>query len=167
MCLELIWLSNGFYNTNETNTVHFMTHDKITKIPKDHTVTYACIVVDYRTQKSDPNRVRITVGGNLIKYPFDTYTPTANLVIAKLLWNSILSTKDAWYICINIKNMYLQTPMQRREYMKIKVKLFPPEFMKEYNLKEKVKNGFVYMEIRKGMYGLPQAGIFTNNLLRN
>jgi hypothetical protein len=31
---------------------------------------------------------------------------------------------------------------------------------------EKVPNGYVYMEIRKGMYGLPQAGIVTNKLLK-
>ena len=141
-----------------------MTYDKITNIPKDRTVTYARIVVNYRTQKSDPNRVIITVGGNLIKYLFDTYTPTADLVIAKLLWNSVLSTKGTQYICIDIQNMYLQTPMQRREYMKIKVELIPPKFMKEYNPKNKVKNGYVHMEIQKGLYCLPQVGILANKL---
>ena len=29
-----------------------------------------------------------------------------------------------------------------------------------------VKNGFVYLEIRKAIYGLPQAGILANKLLR-
>ena len=38
-------------------------------IPADRTITYAQVVVDYRPQKEDPNRVRITVGGNLINYP--------------------------------------------------------------------------------------------------
>ena len=128
-----------------------MTHDEVKKIPKDRRATYACIVMDYRTQKSDQNRVRITVEDNLLQYLFDTYTPTTDLVIAKLLWNSVLSTKDAQYICININNMYFQTPMQQREYMKIKVELIPLEFMKEYNLNEKFINRFVYMEIRKGM----------------
>ena len=50
--------------------------------------------------------------------------------------------------------------------MKIKAELIPPEFMKEYDLTSKIKNGYVYMEIRKGMYGLPQAGILANDLLR-
>eukprot|EP00957_Ditylum_brightwellii_P148741 11324479-Ditylum_brightwellii.AAC.1 len=35
-----------------------------------------------------------------------------------------------------------------------------------YHLHDKVHNGFVYMEIRKGMYGLPQAGKIANVLLR-
>ena len=30
----------------------------------------------------------------------------------------------------------------------------------------KVKNGYVYIEIQSGMYGLPQAGILANKLLK-
>ena len=69
MCKELGNISQGFGDTKGTNTVRFLTHAEIAKIPSDCTVTYARIVVDYRPQKDDPNRVRITVGGNLIDYP--------------------------------------------------------------------------------------------------
>ena len=62
--------------------------------------------------------------------------------------------------------MYLATPMERYEYMKIPVHLIPEEFMEACQLYYKVLNGFVYMEIRRGMYGLPQAGILANKLLR-
>ena len=38
------------------------------------------------------------------------------------------------------------------------VTLFPTEFVEHYNLKDLVdENGFIHMEIRGGMYGLPQA----------
>jgi hypothetical protein len=69
MCKELGRLAQGYSNTEGTNTIFFMTIDEIKQISKDRTVTYARIVVDYRPQKDDPNRVRITVGGNLIDYP--------------------------------------------------------------------------------------------------
>ena len=46
------------------------------------------------------------------------------------------------------------------------IKLIPQEFIDMYDLTSKVKNGFVYIEIQKGMYGLPQAGILTNKLLK-
>ena len=37
---------------------------------------------------------------------------------------------------------------------------------REYNLQEKVTaDGHVYVEIRKGMYGLPQAGLIAQELL--
>ena len=50
--------------------------------------------------------------------------------------------------------------------MRIPLHLIPNHFVKQYDLDNKSKNGYVYMEIRKGIYGLPQAGILANNLLR-
>ena len=71
MCIELGRLSNGYKDTKGTQTIHYMTHEEIKCIPGDIiTVTYARIVVDFRPQKTDPNRVRITVGRNLIDYPY-------------------------------------------------------------------------------------------------
>eukprot|EP00957_Ditylum_brightwellii_P079850 6072431-Ditylum_brightwellii.AAC.1 len=72
-----------------------MDKQQIKTIPDDGTVTYARIVVDHRHQKKDPNRVRITSGVNLINYPGDVATSTANLITTKLLWNSVLSTPGA------------------------------------------------------------------------
>lgn len=143
-----------------------MSHDEIKRIPKDRTVTYARIVVDYRPQKADPNRVRITVGGNLIDYPGELTTRTADMTTAKILWNSVLSTPNAEYACADVGNFYLATPMDRYEYMKIKADLIPDAFLDEYNLRNKIYKGFVYCEIRRGMYGLPQAGIIANQLLK-
>jgi hypothetical protein len=62
--------------------------------------------------------------------------------------------------------MYLATPMDRFEYMRIPVELIPEEFVLAYNLHQKVKNGHIFMQIEKGMYGLPQAGILANKILR-
>ena len=36
----------------------------------------------------------------------------------KMSLKSTLSTPDAQYACFDIKNMYLQTPMERTEYIK-------------------------------------------------
>ena len=69
-------------------------------------------------------------------------------------------------MCADARNFYLETPMERREYMRIRVELVPTAFMDKYNLHDKVKNGYIYMEIRRGMYGLPQAGILANTLLK-
>ena len=35
-----------------------------------------------------------------------------------------------------------------------------------YDLTAKFKNGYIYMEISRGMYELPQSGILANNLLK-
>ena len=76
-------------------SIFIMTHNEIRNIPQDRVVTYARLVVYFRPQKDDPNRVRITAGRNLIKYPGDLTTRTAYMTTAKILWNSILSTKGA------------------------------------------------------------------------
>jgi hypothetical protein len=48
--------------------------------------------------------------------------------------------------------------------MKIPIALLPDNIIEHYQLK--VLDGYVYMEICKGMYGLPQAGILANKLLK-
>ncbi len=43
---------------------------------------------------------------------------------------------------------------------------FPKDIIDHYGLLDKVLHGYVYIEICKGMYGLPQAGILANKLLK-
>ncbi len=88
------------------------------------------------------------------------------MVSSKILWSSVISTEGARFAGVDIKNMYLETPLDRFEYMKMPIALIPADIIAYYNLNKKVLDGYVYMEIRKGMYGLPQAGILTNKLLK-
>ena len=55
LCKELGCLAQDWDGSNGTDTIFFMSHDEIKKIPRDRTVTYVRIVVDYRPQKDDPN----------------------------------------------------------------------------------------------------------------
>ena len=48
--------------------------------------------------------------------------------------------------------------MTRYEYMLIPVTMTPPNIMEKYTLHDLVHNIMVLGEIRKGMYGLAQAG---------
>ena len=88
------------------------------------------------------------------------------MVSSKILWNSIISTKGARFAGADIKNMYLETPLDRFEYMKMPIALIPANIIAHYHLNKKVLDGYVCMDIRKGMYGLPQAGIRANKLLK-
>jgi hypothetical protein len=166
MCKELGHLANDWENEEGTKTIEFMSIDEIKEIPKGCIVTYARIVVDYCPQKKDPNQVRITVGGNLIDYPGEPTTRITDMITSKILWNSTLSTPNARYMCADMKNFYLCTPMDRPEYMKMKADLFPPKFMDKYKLHDKIYKGFIWIQIVQTMYGLPQAGILSNKLLR-
>jgi hypothetical protein len=50
--------------------------------------------------------------------------------------------------------------------MVINLSSLPQETIDKYNLMELAQDGKVYIEIQKGMYGLPQAGILANELLQ-
>ena len=127
---------------------------------------YGHIVVSYRPEKQDPNQVRLTVGGNRVNYPGDCGTPTTNMCTVKLLLNNIISTPGEKIMSINIKDFHLNNPMPRYEYMRLKLEDLPEDFIEEYNLRDKVtKDGYVNVDIRKGMYGLPQAEILVQELL--
>ncbi len=43
--------------------------------------------------------------------------------------------------------------------------LFPVWIKKQYNLDTHARDGFVFLEIRHAVWGLPQAGILANKLL--
>jgi hypothetical protein len=125
----------------------FIYYDSILKDGRKN-VTYTRICVNYRPEKEDPNRVRITVGGNRINYPFQCGTPTADMLLVKLLFNSIISTKGAKFMSLDIKDFYLNTPMERYEYMRMKFDDIPEDIIGQYGLREKVsKDSLVFVEI--------------------
>ncbi len=149
-----------------TNSIFVMTNNKIAPIPINQTITYARMVVNFFTQKADPHCIRITAVGNLINYLGELSTCTADLTTLKLMWNSVLSTEGAKYMCLDIKNFYLIAPLDRFKYMKMPLVLFPDWIKKQYNMDKYAYNGFVYLEMRRAIWGLPQAGILANKLLR-
>ena len=89
------------------------------------------------------------------------------MLVAKLLFNSTVSTKGAQFMTINISNFYLNSPLPCPEFIKIKLSNIPEEIINKYNLREKSTSaGHVYIVADKSMYGLPQAGLITNELLK-
>jgi hypothetical protein len=66
-----------------------------------------------------------------------------------------------------IKNYYLGTSLPQFEYMKMLLSHFPEEIVQKYNLHAIAVDGWVYIEIRKGMYGLKQAGLLAKQITTN
>ena len=83
----------------------------------------------------------------------------------KLLLNSVVSSMWTKFMTADVKNFYLNTPMDEPEYMKIPVRLVPDEIKVEYKVSEFEHAGYLYKEINKGMYGLAQEGLLENELL--
>jgi hypothetical protein len=154
--------SDSSQRVTGTNTIFFIHRNKI--LP-GQIATYAGLVCTFRPEKAEQNRTRLTVGGNLITdYTGETSTDTAGLELIKLHWLSVLSTKNAKYMTMDIGIFYLNTPLDRYECMQININNIPQEVIDEYKLYENnyVINGCVYVEIRRALFGLKQSGALAN-----
>ena len=50
--------------------------------------------------------------------------------------------------------------------MKMPLSIFPQHVIKEYDLLSKVHKGYIWIEVRRSIYGLPQAGKLANEYLK-
>ena len=110
-------LAQGMPGRNKgTNTIFFINKHEV---PPDRwkDMTYAIIICNVRPQKEETNRTRLTMGGDKINVPMDCGTPTANLLTVKLLLNSVISTPGAKFLGLDLKDFYLNTPMERLKFL--------------------------------------------------
>jgi hypothetical protein len=137
------------------NTLFPIAYDKI---PADRRrkITYSNVICKVQPEKGDDtDHMRITIGGNNIVYPGDVGTPTGSIEIVKLLINSVLSQRNARLATMDLKNFYLNTPLDRPEYIRIKLADIPQEFIDKYKLNKFACDCWIYFEMCRGMYGLP------------
>ncbi len=148
-----------------TNTIQFI-HQSEVPPERMQDVTYGQFVCTIRPEKDEQNRTRLVVGGDRVNYPGEVATPTAEMLVAKILFNSVISTPGARFMTMDVGNFYLNTPLPRPEFLRIHIDDIPEEIIQQYGLRSKVTaKGFVYVRATKGMYGLPQAGLLANELL--
>ena len=116
----------------------------------------------------------MVVGGDKLEYPWHSGSPATDLTETKILLNSIISdaSSGAQFASMDLKDFFPSTPMARPEFMKMKLKYFPPDIIKKYNLMALVHtDGYIYIQIIKGLYGLKQAALnaykYLSKLLTN
>jgi hypothetical protein len=75
---------------NPTNTTEFIFQQEV---PADHIkdVTYGQFVCMVRLEKAEPNQMQFTVGGDRINYPGKVATTTADMLVAKMILNRVIS----------------------------------------------------------------------------
>eukprot|EP00804_Cyclotella_cryptica_P022993 CCRYP_015003-RA/>CCRYP_015003-RA protein AED:0.12 eAED:0.12 QI:0/0/0/1/1/1/2/0/454 len=128
---------------------------------------YGQFVCTVRPEKKEPNCTHLVVVGDQINYPGEVATPTADMLAAKILFNSVISTAKARFMTMDISNFYLNTSLKRPEYIRMKLSDTPEEIITEYKLRDLVEpDDCVYIIIVLGMYGLPHAGLIANELLK-
>jgi hypothetical protein len=71
-----------------------------------------------------------------VKYESNPLVRMADLDTAKLHWSSVISTKNAKYMCLDIKNFYLTAKLDYFEYMHMPLSLSPLWIQEQYNMVE-------------------------------
>jgi hypothetical protein len=90
----------------------------------------------------------------------------AEMLTAKLLFDSVVSTPGGKFMTMDISNFYLMTPLPCPEYLHLKLSDIPEEVISKYRLTPLAeKDGSIYVLVWIGMYGLLQAGLLANQLL--
>ena len=63
---------------------------------------------------------------------------------------------------MDMKNFFLNTPLKRYKYLRIKLDNFPQDVIEQYKLTAlATPDGYVCIEVWKGTYRLPQAGFLA------
>ena len=145
-----------------TNTIYFVA---LLAVPCGCKVIYGCLVATLCPHKEEVHNVRVTVGGDKLDYPGITATHCASLTTTKCLLNSKLSTPCSKFLVIDFEIFHYNMPMDRYEYMRLPLHSIHDKIIAQYNLSALVLDGWVYLEIRKGIPGLKQSGIIANERL--
>jgi hypothetical protein len=141
-------ICQGIRDIAGTSTVFFI---DLKSIPKNRKITYGKLVCDFKPNINEKHRIRLLVGGDRLDYSGDTATSTSDINTFKILINSTLSTQEAKMMMMDIKNYYLGTSLPIYEYMRLPTSILPLDIIEKYDLTRLAVNGWVYMEIRKGM----------------
>ena len=133
---ELGRLTQGFRNqVKGTDTMEFIPKQNV---PQDRKVTYSNFVCDYRPLKSEPFRVRMTVGGDKLEYPDETASPAALLIETKLIINSVISDHSKFnskFCAIDLKDFFFKNTYDKTRISTNTLKIFISRFSHRIQVK--------------------------------
>ena len=108
-----------------------------------------------RPNKAETHQVGINIVSKSLSYKGLTATKCATVMTTKIPLNSVVSNLLAMFMCKDINDFYYNTPMVDFEYIKLPLSMFPQDIINQYKPKDLVAaDGYVYMDIRKGMQGI-------------
>jgi hypothetical protein len=102
-----------------TNTIHII-HKNMVPQERMKDVMYGKFVCNIQPEKEETHSMQFTVGSNRINNPGEVATPMAEMLVAKLLFNSTISTKGARFTAMGISNFYLMTPLHQPKFIRKK-----------------------------------------------
>ena len=84
-----------------------------------------------KTKKPETLITRFTSGRNFVYYPEEVITPMSNLKTMKINVISIISKIKSQYICMDVKDFYLNICMDRSEHIMVHISIISEEFIIE------------------------------------
>ena len=94
------------------------------KITQGENAVYTRLVVDLRPNKAVNERLRMCMGGDKMEIMMETTTRTADLTTCKLHMNGVVSTPGARFAAGDVKYFYLNTPLKKNRYGKVRQSKF-------------------------------------------
>ena len=136
--LGCLALCNDF-GVKGTDTIEFIHQNEL---PPKADVTYATFVIDFKPLKIEQHRVRVVMGGDRLKCLIDNGSPATSMLETKLLINSTISdaSRGARFMKADIKDYFLESPIKKPKYMKVKYKYFLEDIQIPYRLHLLVTN---------------------------
>ena len=148
------------YGVTATDTINFIDHQDVSQ---QYKVTYANFIADFIPLKPEPSQIRGIVGGDKLDFMVDSSAPTMTLVEAKMLFNSIISDakRGKKFMACDLKDHFLASPMAKPQYMQMRWEHIPDDIKICYSLEKLLHYGYIFVKIKKGMYGLKEAAILA------
>ena len=115
----------------DTETTRFL---KKKNIPLGETAVYTRLVVDLKLNKAVHEILRMCMGGDRMRSVMETTTRTADLTTCKLHMNGVVSTPGARFAGGDVKDFYLNMPLKKKRYGKLRAKYIPEETIKKHQL---------------------------------
>ena len=134
------------------------------EIPMDRRkeTTYTKVVCELPPHKADPHCMCITIGGKRICYPGDVRTLTGSLEMIKPIINKVVL--KTVYGSLSLTS-YTSTWTHPWSILNMRASIY--QIPRSISLNTTYTwEGWVYFEIIRGCYGLPQAGKSANDILR-
>lgn len=115
-------------NKNGNSTIFFV---HLSDIPSHKKITYERLVVDIRPLKAERYRVLLKVGGDKLDFFGDASSVAASLATVKILLKIVASTDNAKFTVADIKDLFYGSVLPDPEYMKLQLKIVPPDIFEQ------------------------------------
>lgn len=128
-------------------------------VPIGRHATYAN-AVGYKKSVNgvDTYRVRLAYGGDNSDYEGERTSTMAEITAVKIAFNTVVSDATLDYCTLDLRDMYLQSTLERPEYMFMPLAMIPMDLRKELGMTHLTESTRILWEVNKALYGMPQAG---------